>query len=137
MTGAVTSGDGSIWVWAEVPATENENNHYHQLKQFAVFTSGLAEADRESTLKAFRNAVDDDTTENGTDTYLYGTVEGDMTVPTGSAYAGYIYWTGVSGYRKVILRKVAKDTYESLKGAVFTVPQEEKMEKAVLCVRWK
>jgi hypothetical protein len=65
-------------------------------------------------LKAFRNAPDDETTENGTDTYLYGTIEGEKTD------AGIIYWTGVTGSRKVILRKVGT-TYTSMSGKTFKV----------------
>ena len=66
-------------------------------------------------MAAFRNAIDDDVTENATDTYLFGQFGDDDATKT------YIYWTGVAGYRKVILRKVASGTHESLKGAVFTV----------------
>ena len=124
VTGAIANengaNDGSIWVWAEIPTAENENNHYQQLKQFAVFTDGLAEAYRESTLRVFRNAVDDERTQNGLDSYLAGSSEGDLTVPSGSAYTGYVYWSGVSGSRKVILRKV-NGVYESLENRSFTI----------------
>ncbi|MCR5137323.1 MAG: hypothetical protein K6C12_09525 [Oscillospiraceae bacterium] len=113
VTGQITSGEGTIWVWAEVPTTPDENNHYHELRQFATFTV----TPNENTLKAFRNAVPDDITENGTDSYLTGTVEGDLTAPqTG----GYIYWNGIAGTRKVILRKVNKD-YNSLSGKTFNI----------------
>ncbi|MCR5137554.1 MAG: prealbumin-like fold domain-containing protein [Oscillospiraceae bacterium] len=111
---------GSIWVWAQIPNPVDENNHYQQLKQFAVFTDTLLENDRESSLKAFRNAAPDEITENGTDSYLTGTIEGELTVPDNSPYAGYIYWTGISGYRKVVLRKVDTN-YTSVAGATFNL----------------
>ncbi len=63
-------------------------------------------------MKAFRNAQDDGTTENSTETWLYGTLGAD------SAYA---YWTGVGGSRKVILRKVAETSYTPLEGAQFKI----------------
>ena len=63
-------------------------------------------------LKVFRNACDDDKSDNGTGEWLYGTNEGDE---------GYVYWYGVAGRRKVILRKVAKDSYASLSGAKFNM----------------
>ena len=118
VTGEITSGEGSIWVWAE--QVGDEVNHYKQLMQFGVMTDavkGLNEDKLASTLKAFRNAQPDETTENGTDTYLYGTKEGET--------EGYIYWSGVSGSRKVILRKVAapegNNGYSSLSNARFTI----------------
>ena len=97
VNGAITSAPGSIWVWAEIPdaaASEDakEYNHYKQLKQFATFTGGIT--DLENSVKAFRNAVDDESTENSTGEYLTGSLEGVLAVPTGSTYAGYIYWTG-------------------------------------------
>jgi hypothetical protein len=51
-------------------------------------------------LAAFRNAQDDNATTNDTDSYLYGSVEGD--VPR------LVYWTGSAGARKVILKKVVQ-----------------------------
>jgi hypothetical protein len=103
--------DGTIWVAAEVPSPENENNHYQQLKQFALFDGkgkDLSDAKKESTMKVFRNAVEDNKTDcNGE--YLFGTF-GDET--------NYIYWSGIAGSDKVILSK--KDGfYNSLEGAKF------------------
>ena len=54
----------------------------------------------------------DETTENGTEEYLFGTVEGGS--------PGYVYWSGVSGSRKVILRKVDGD-FNSVGGKSFTI----------------
>ena len=97
-------GDGSIWVWAE------SDYHGKQLMPFGTYGTGISFEVVENGgtlsagkldaahLKAFRNARDDDYTENATDTYLYGTLEGDN--------ARYVYWTGIGGSRKVILRKV-------------------------------
>ena len=103
--------DGTIWVAAEIPSPENENNHYQQLKQFALFDGNgkkLSDAKKESTMKVFRNAVEDNKTDcNGE--YLFGTF-GDET--------NYIYWSGIAGSDKVILSK--KDGfYNSLEGAKF------------------
>ena len=96
--------DESIWVWAaELP-------HYKTLEQFARIQDGLSVS--EDTLKVFRNARPDSDTDNDTGSYLYGTSEGDTPV--------YVYWNGVKGSRKVILRKVS-DKYETLPGAQFTI----------------
>ncbi len=115
VTGDITSGDSSIWVWAE------DQYRYKQLMPFAKMETGVKFAESPTGsqldaahLKAFRNAQDDETTENGTDTYLYGTIEGEKTD------AGIIYWTGVTGSRKVILRKVGT-TYTSMSGKTFKV----------------
>lgn len=99
-------GDGTIWVWAE------HENHHKQLTPFAKpegvdfvkvengqsVPEGKIDA---AHLKAFRNAQDDGATDNSfaeSETlWLYGTIEGDD---------GFIYWNGVAGSRKVVLRKV-------------------------------
>jgi hypothetical protein len=104
--------EGSIWVWAEVPDAADENNHYEQFKQFATFSSSLSEA--EDSVKAFRDSVDDERSQNGTDSYLTGTLDGDLT-------GNYIYWYGNNGYRKVILRKADRADFESLKNAEFDI----------------
>jgi predicted outer membrane repeat protein len=119
VAGDITSPEGSIWIFAE------DQYRHKQLMPFAVMAPGISFVEGENVepeakkfdvphLKAFRNAQDDDTTENGTDTYLYGTVEEDGENP------GIIYWTGSTGSRKVILRKV-NSTYGSLSGKEFTV----------------
>ena len=96
--------DESIWVWAaELP-------HYKTLEQFARIKYGTEVS--EDTLKVFRNARPDADTDNNTDGYLYGTSEGDT--------PGYVYWSGVKGSRRVILRKV-NDGYTALSGATFDV----------------
>ena len=106
--------EGSIWVWAEVPAEAYENNHYEQFKQFATFSSSLSEAVMENSVKAFRDSVDDERSQNGTDSYLTGTLDGDLT-------GKYIYWYGNNGYKKVILRKADRADFESLKNAEFDI----------------
>ena len=111
VTGDLTSGDGSIWVWAE-----NED-HYQFEDQFAVFTDGVT--DKENTFKAFRNARHDGETDNPLASegikYLFG-VEGE---------GSFIVWgVVVEGSRRVILRKVSGKTgniYDQLAGAVFTI----------------
>lgn len=99
--GELTGKDGSIWVWTQI------EDHYQQLKPFAVLQNGV-----EGNLKVFRNAQPDSLTLNGTDTYLYGTKDGDT--------PGYVYWSGIMGTRKVILRKV-NTGYDSLSGAAVDV----------------
>ena len=102
VTGAITSGNGTIWVWAE------HENHYDMLKQFAVYTgSGTAPED---TMKAFRNAQPDSLTNCGGD-YLTGQKGDDIN--------GYkcIYWTGGFDF---VFRKI--DGYgKPLDGATFTL----------------
>ena len=72
-------------------------------------------------MRVFRNAADDESTQNGTDSYLTGSLEGDLSDPApGANYVGYIYWTGSSGSRKVILRKVDED-YTAVKDKKFVV----------------
>jgi hypothetical protein len=121
-------GDGTIWVWAE------HANHHKQLMPFAVLGDGVDYAVVEegqtelptgkldaAHLKAFRNAQDDDTTENGTDTYLFGTIEGDV--------ACLVYWSGSAGARKVILKKVVQSNEVEGSNKTFSTydkPQGEK-----------
>ncbi len=92
VNGNITSGAGTIWVWAE------QSPRYKTLCQFAKYTADVT--DTETTLAAFRNAQDDVTT--GADQvgqYLYGITKADDT--------GYnVFWYGIEGSRKVILRKV-------------------------------
>ena len=125
VTGAlspVTAGEkGYIWVWAEKPATDTaenkeEDNHYEMLKQFAVFESetvktNLKNADKlESTMQAFRNAQDDETTGCGAD-YLTGQEGDDL------GDWKCIYWTG--GFDFVF--KKLKEDGTALNNAVFTL----------------
>ena len=104
VSGDITSGDGTIWVWAA------ESPHYKTLQQFAVIEGHSST----NSLKAFRNArVDTDTGADSLDTYLYGINRDD-----------YVCWYGVDGSRRVILRKVGEVSsgkYRSLSGAKFTV----------------
>ena len=120
LTGDITAPAGSIWVWAE------SQYRFKQLMPFAVAADGVEFVERDTDgnlpegkldaahLKAFRNARDDETTENGTDTYLFGTIEGEL------ENKGIIYWTGSTGARKVILRKVNSD-YASVANLKFNV----------------
>ena len=113
---------GQIWVGAQQQNNE-DNNHWDTLKQFAKFAdalmtvtgdtmkiddSKLSESDIEKIYAVFRNAVLSDAT--------YG-MTGDG--QTGGIQC--IYWEGVQGSRKVILRKVDGSDYTSLKGAKFNV----------------
>ena len=66
-------------------------------------------------MKVFRNAVPDDLTEGAE--ALYGQFSDD----DNSDPKVYIYWSGVAGYRKVILRKVDGDSNASLAGATFNL----------------
>ena len=77
MTGNVTSGAGSIWVWT------SEQRHYEQSKQFAVMSGGTY-----TGLDAFRNARTDAETKNPLKSdpkYLYGIRRGSD---------GKVYWSG-------------------------------------------
>ena len=119
INGDLTGAEGSIWVWAE------NSVHYEQRRSFAVLEGvefvETAEVDISNKkfdaehLKVFRNARDDNTTDNPMDStpkWLYGTIEGDE--------SGFVYWHGVAGSRKVILRKV-DSSYTPVNGKLFTV----------------
>ena len=116
LTGDLTGEPGTIWVWAE-----NEV-HYKQTMPFAMLegvefadaqNGSLQEGELDAVhLEVFRNARDDEKTDNATDTWLKGTIEGDN--------KGYVYWTGISGIRKVILRKL-NSLYVPLKDKTFTI----------------
>ena len=104
VTGNITSGNGTIWVWADAV------DHYEMLKQFAVFSgngTGLSNANKESSMKAFRNARPDSETICGGD-YLTGQM---------GETRNWIYWTG--GF-DVQFKKI--DGFgEPLPNAVFTL----------------
>jgi hypothetical protein len=116
LTGDLTGEPGTIWVWAE-----NEV-HYKQTMPFAMLegvefadvqNGSLQEGELDAAhLEVFRNARDDEKTDNATDTWLKGTIEGDN--------KGYVYWTGISGMREVILRKL-NSLYVPLKDKTFTI----------------
>ena len=118
VTGAITSGKGSIWVGAEQKENE-EDNHWDTLKQFAWFADGLmtgtgnakkvnlSDEALTATVEAFQNAVNNE--------YFGMTGENVQC----------IYWEGAQGSRKVILRKVST-SYESLKDAEFTITKGSK-----------
>ena len=121
ITGTITSGDGTIWVWAA------ESPHYKTLCQFAKYnTSGVT--DPAGTLKVFRNArVDSDTGADQVGEYLYG-------VPKEN---GNVFWYGVEGTAHVILVKVQlvgknedegiAGKYQPLPARTFTVYTDEAM----------
>ena len=113
VTGSISSGAGSIWVWAE------ESPHYKTLKQFAKLRldagTTLDETQLQSTLEAFRNARSDVVSENDTDSYLHGTSAEEL-----GETEGYVYWNGVRGTYRVILRKV-NGVHAPLPGATMTV----------------
>lgn len=118
-------GDGSIWVWAD------SYSHYRQLMPFAILGEEVKFAHRDENgelpegtldaahLKAFRNAQDNDATGNATDDYLYGAMAADS---ASSDESEYVYWTGIAGSRKVILRKV-DSTYAPEKDREFKIFQ--------------
>ncbi len=115
VTGNITSGVGSIWVWVEDGNNGPVDNiHIHEGDQFGFH---IAASVAESSLNAFRNARTD-TDSGASGAALYG-VKGD-----GST----VIWGYISdmNYRKVILRKVQAEsngnpTYVPLSGAIFTV----------------
>jgi len=118
VTGAITSDAGSIWVAAEKPGASaaeaiRENNHYEMLKQFAVFANGVASD--ETTMQAFRNAWDDESTGCGAD-YLTGQ-DGDDLKDAANKTWKCIYWTGGFDF---VFRKLKEDG-QPLDGAKFTL----------------
>ncbi len=108
VTGNISSGNGTIWVWPE------QLDHYDMLKQFAVFAgngASLGDAAKETTMKAFRNARPDSESNCGGD-YLTGQ-RGDV--------QNHIYWTG--GFDVVFLKT---DGFgKPLPGATFTLYTDE------------
>lgn len=107
VTGDLTGADGSIWVWAQEPV------HSKTLMPFAKLGDGVVIS--ENHLKVFRNARNDVDAGNTTDTWLFGKLR--ETVP------GYVCWSGVEGFARVILVKVLKTgtTYKALAGKTFRV----------------
>ena len=106
VTGEITSGDGTIWVWAN--GKTDTVNHYEMLKQFAVYTGNGTLQD--ASMRAFRNAQPDSLTNCGGD-YLTG--------QKGEAINNWecIYWTG--GFDVVFLKM---DSFgKALPGATFTL----------------
>ena len=108
VTGKITSGNGTIWVWAE------KQEHYEMLKQFAQFSgrgTRLNNADKESSMEAFRNAQPDELTICGGD-YLTG---------QRGEFNNWIYWTG--GYDVVFLK--VDGFGDPLPGATFRLYTDE------------
>ena len=121
VSGPITSAPGSIWVWVV------EQEHFKMLKQFAVLDDDLfktvtkteggttvqetvMDADKmtsaqlTASLEAFRNARPNALTECSGD-YLTGETGDDMEDINGKTWK-CVYWSGITGERKVILRKV-------------------------------
>lgn len=103
VNGNLSSAQKSIWVWAE------EEPHYKSTEQFAKFTNGVRDVER--TLSVFRNARTDEDSENSLGEPVTGTTGDDPSS---------IYWTGIKGERKVILRKIGQDSIPK-SGGSFTV----------------
>ena len=113
VTGAITSGDGTIWVWTEHPL------HYEVDKQFAQFSgagASLSNTDKVSSMKAFRNARSDDETDNpktsANPAYLFGVEGTTVTTGTGANAKTYIninWGAAADGSRRVVLRKVIQN----------------------------
>ena len=122
VTGEITSGDGTIWVWADNKT--DTVNHYEMLKQFAVYTGNGTLQD--ASMRAFRNAQPDSVSNCGGD-YLTG--------QKGEAINNWecIYWTG--GFDVVFLKTDSFGGWgtdasgnkisEGLPGAVFTLYTDE------------
>lgn len=123
ITGDLTGDAGSIWVWAE------SEYHSKQLMPFARVAEGITFAESNDVdndnkiydkehLKIFRNARDDESADNTTGDYLYGTID-EAQAGSGSTPV-YVCWNGIKGSRRVILRKVSS-TYTSVPDALFTI----------------
>ncbi len=112
VTGPITSGDGTIWVWAE------QNPHYLSDQQFAMIElpEGTTMEDEvlDAALKAFRNAVPDKETGAG-DEYLFGIRD------TSSPDSLRVLW-GTSGL-DVLFKKI-DSVGAALSGAEFTLYKE-------------
>ena len=115
---------GSIWVWAA------EDPHYKTLQQFAQvatdfdLTESAEDSDeiarlKRATLEALRDARTDADSENSTGTFLHGMMK--------SGDSLNIYWSGIEGSRKVMLRKVkeADGATAVLEGAKFSISKTE------------
>ncbi|MBR1628956.1 MAG: hypothetical protein IJ679_06790, partial [Lachnospiraceae bacterium] len=82
LKGNLSGEKGSIWVWAE------HANHYEKTKPFAKIDS--SDTLSKNGYALFRNAVPDEKTGCGGDTYLTG---------TSGTNKQYVYWTdGLNGY---------------------------------------
>ena len=113
--GDITSGAGTIWVWAE------KQPHYKTMQQFAKYEAGVSNL--ASSLAAFRNARPDDETGAGqVGEYLHGTTKAGDT--------GNVFWHGIEGSAHVMLVKVSKssNSYQALQGKAFTVYTDEAMK---------
>ena len=115
VSGNITSGNGTIWIWAE------KSPRYKTLCQFAKYTSAVT--DTATAFAAFRNAQDDKTT--GADQvgeYLYGITKANDT-------DNNVFWHGLSGF-DVKFKKI--DGFgNSLKDAVFTLYSDSACTTAV------
>lgn len=107
-TNLLTEGKGgSIWVWCD-------NDRYKQGDQFAVVADGVSVS--EESYRVFRNARDDETAKNSSDSYLTGKPGAKINERV------CVYWGPiVGGSRKVILRKIASDTGKSLADGKFQI----------------
>lgn len=99
VTGELTGGDGTIWVWAE------SEKHYGMNKDFALVTSPALLT--EATMHAFRNAREDAVTGCGSE-YLTGQVGSQQM---------WIAWTGGIN----VNFKKTDGFGEKLEGAKFTL----------------
>ena len=91
VTGKLTSGPGTIWVWAE------KNPHHKKLEQFAQFVDGgtnLGDADKSTSMTAFRNARHDEET-GCTGAYLTGQAgTGELIIWSGGFDFTFLKTTG-------------------------------------------
>lgn len=108
VTSNITSGKGTIWVWAE------RTPHYKTFSQFAKYEAGVSNTS--GSFAAFRNARAD--SETGVETsgeFLYGVTKEEDT-------GRNVFWSGIIKTRDVTLRKVDQNINPIVNsGAVFTI----------------
>ena len=116
LTGDITSGNGTIWVWAD------SAKHYEMLTPFAKTTRASL---KPATYTAFRNAQTDKMTNASRDSgYLTG---------QSGANASFLYWNG--GF-DVVFYKIqpftAANQYVPLKGARFSLTAQASGKRLVM-----
>lgn len=122
VAGPLSSTAGSIWVGAEMTDPENPDNHYDQHKQFAVFDGTLVKAQGSgSEAEAAYNMTEDQL--NATLAVFTNAHDEQYNAATGEN-PGYLYWDGVHGSCRVILKKVDEDR-KPLAGAKFRITDDK------------
>jgi len=119
---------GQIWVGAQQQDNE-DNNHWDTLKQFAKFDNSLMTTDSSGNTSIDSSMLDSTDVEKIYVAFRNATLTDDTYGMTGDGQTGgvqCIYWEGVQGSRKVVLRKVST-AYDSLQGAEFTIQKGSKL----------